>query len=449
MRGDIVPRSVTVKSRLGATLVALMSLLLLFLPGPRSSANAQTVHLLPYEGAITPVASEYIVQGIEAAEDAAVEAVIVRLDTPGGLDSSMREIIKATMASDVPVIFFVAPGGSRAASAGVYMTMAAHVAAMAPGTNIGSASPVAMMGAAMDSTMSKKVTNDAVAYLESIAQKRGRNAEWAKRFVVDAENIPAERAVEERVVDLVADDVPGLLDAIDGWTVDVDGESWTLATANATVDERPMSLRLAFLKRLVDPNVAYLLLLLGIYGLFFELSNPGALAPGILGGISILLALYALNSLPTNFAGIGLMVLGVIMLILEVKITSYGALSIGGLASLVLGSLMLFESPASWARVSMKVLIPALLGFSAFFLVCAWLVVRSQRRPVSTGMAALIGEHGRVLNAITPGEPGKVVFHGEVWDAVADEPVTSGASIEVVAIEGRIARVRHLATPEI
>jgi len=414
--------------------------LVLFGFGPAAAA----VHVLPYDGAITPVTAEYLVDGIQAAADEDAEAVLIELDTPGGLDAAMRDIVKAQLAAEVPVIVYVAPSGSRAASAGAYMTMAAHVAAMAPGTNIGSGTPVNMGGAAMDSTMASKVIQDAVAYLESIAEQRGRNVEMARAIVEDAANLPAERALEENVIDLVAASREELLEAIDGRTVEVEGEEVTLRIADAEVDERPMSFRQRFLKTIVDPQVAYILLLLGIYGLFFELSNPGSFAPGIIGGICILVALYALQSLPTNGAGIGLIVLGVVLLILEVKVTSFGALTLGGLTAMVLGSLILFESPEAWARVGLRIIIPSVLVFASFFIFCVWLVVRSQRRQVVTGADAMLGTVGRILESTGPNRPGKAVFHGEVWNVRSEEEIPEGDSIEVVAIEGRMAQVRRV-----
>jgi membrane-bound serine protease (ClpP class) len=421
-------------------------LLLLLLLGPLpKAALATVVHLLPYEGAITPVASEYLVEGIETASASGAEAVVIQLDTPGGLDTAMRTIIKSIMASRIPVIVYVAPRGSRAASAGAYITMAAHIAAMAPSTNIGSASPVAMMGAQMDSTMHRKVMHDAIAYLESIADERGRNRELARAFIVDAANITAEEAVEKNVIDLLAGDVNELLEQVDGRIVELSSGSHTLATAGADVEPRPMGLRLSILKHLADPNVAYILLLIGIYGIFFELSNPGALAPGILGGICLLLGLFAMQNLPTNYAGIALLLLGMVLLILEVKVTSYGALTLGGLTALTLGSLMLFDAPGEWARLSLKVLIPGLAGFSLFFILCAWLVVRSHRRPVSTGIEALVGERGRAVGDIASSTMGKVYFHGEIWDAIAESQLATGDRIEVVSIDGRVARVRRVA----
>ena len=403
---------------------------------------AGDVHLLPFEGAITPVAAEYLVEGIQAAEEGEAEAVIILLDTPGGLDSSMRLIVKAELNARVPVVVFVAPAGSRAASAGAFITLAAHVAAMAPETNIGSASPVQMGGASMDSTMSHKVTNDAAAYIASIAERKQRNPEIARAFVEEALNLTAAEAHEAGIIEFMVSDVSALLDSLQGRVVQIRGEDRTLETADARVIEHEMSARQKFLKQLADPNVAYILMLLGIYGLFFELSNPGAFAPGILGAISLLLALFAFQALPIDYTGVGLILLGVILLILEVKVPSFGVLSIGGIASLVLGSLMLFESTEAWARLSMAVMIPSVIVFAGFFLLCVWLVVRSRNRPVSTGPSALIGETGRVVQAIQGGTaPGKVVFHGEVWDAVAKEPIAEGSRIRVSGVEGRLARV--------
>ncbi len=433
----------------------LVVLALVFAGGPGTTADASArpdevrVRVLPYEGAITPVAASYLVEGIEEAAEEGAACVVIELDTPGGLDTSMRQIVKAEMASPVPVVVYVAPSGSRAASAGVFITMAAHVAAMAPGTNIGSASPVNLGGGGMDSTMTHKVTHDAIAYLVSIAHKRGRNEELARRFVEEAHNVTAEEALQEEVVDFIAADLDELLEKMDGRQVELDSGSVVLHTAGAGVEVKEMSGRRRLLKYLVDPSVAYILMLLGIYGLFFELSNPGSLVPGILGGISLLLALFAFQSLPVSYAGVALILFGVVLLILEVKVTSYGALTIGGLVSMVLGSLMLFDSSQEWSRLSLGVMIPALAVFAGFLMLLAWLVIRVQRRPPVTGQQALVGERGRVIDAIPGGEmPGKVVFHGEVWDAVSTVAVDEGERVEVVGIESRTARVRPLGQQE-
>lgn len=408
-------------------------------------APAQEVHVLTYEGAITPAASEYIVGGIARAEAAGAEAVILQLDTPGGLDTSMREIVKAQMASTVPVVVYVAPSGSRAASAGAFITLAAHVAAMAPGTNLGSASPVQLGGAITDTTMAHKVMNDASAYIASIAAQRGRNVDLARAFVESAANITAAEAVAQGAVDLMAATLPALLDSLDGRTVALGDSTRALRTAGVEATTFGMNWRQNLLKRLADPNLAYILMLLGIYGLFFELSNPGALVPGILGGISLILALFAFQTLPVNFAGIGLILLGTILFLLEIKVQSYGGLTIGGLASLVFGSLLLFDSSEPWLRVSLGVMIPALAVFGGFFLLCIWLVVRGQRRPAAVGKRTLVGLTGRVVAAIPGGVGrGKVICRGEVWDAVADETLPAGQRIEVVEIEGRVVRVRAL-----
>ena len=411
-------------------------------------AEDRVVHVLPYQGAITPIAAEFLVEGIENAELSGAEAVIIELDTPGGLDSSMRSIVKAELNAALPVIVYVAPSGSRAASAGVYITMAAHIAAMAPGTNIGSATPVAMGGASLDSTMSRKVIHDATAYLESIARQRGRNIEISRRFVEDAENLPAQRAVEENVADIIATSRRDLLDQIDGRIVNIGGEERRLSTAGATIEVRPMSTRQRLLHALVDPNVAYILFLIGIYGLFFELSNPGALAPGILGGICLILALFAFQSLPTNYAGVALLLVGIVMLILEVKVTSFGALTIGGLTAMILGSMILFDAPGEWARLSLSIVAPSIILSASFFMLCVWLVVRSQRRSVITGERALVGEEGRVVESIGGGpQAGKVVFHGEMWSARSDDAITAGERVRVAAIEGRVAHVRRAEPP--
>ena len=423
------------------TFLFLPALVVCFAAGP-GSVLAADVHLVTYDGPITPVAAEFLVQSIAAAESEGAVALVIRLDTPGGLDTSMRDIVKAQLGARVPVIVFVAPSGSRAASAGAFITLAAHVAAMAPGTNIGSASPVQMGGGEMDSTMTHKVMNDAAAYIASIAAGKERNEEIARSFVTEALNLTATEALEEGVIDIIAPFLPALLDSLQGRSVMVDGELVVLETAEADIVEREMSPRQKFLKVLANPNLAYILMMLGIYGLFFELSNPGALVPGILGGICLLLALFAFQTLPVDYTGIALILLGVIMLILEIKVPSFGALSIGGVTSLVFGSMMIFDSPQEWARLSLRVLIPTVIVFSGFFVLCVWLVVRAQKRPVTTGLGALVGETGRLLKGIeNPDQPGKVVCHGEIWDARADLPVAADSQVKVIAVEGRMLRV--------
>ena len=423
------------------TVIFLLALMVCFTTAP-GSALAADIYLVTYDGPITPVAAEFLVQSIAAAESEGAAALVIQLDTPGGLDTSMRDIVKAQLAARVPVIVFVAPSGSRAASAGAFITLAAHVAAMAPGTNIGSASPVQMGGGAMDSTMTHKVMNDAAAYIASIAEGKERNEEIARAFVTEALNLTAAEALEQGVIEIIAFDLPALLDSLQGWSVIVDGEEMVLETADAEIVEREMSPRQQFLKVLANPNLAYILMMLGISGLFFELSNPGALVPGILGAICLLLALFAFQTLPVDYTGIALILLGVIMLILEIKVPSFGALSIGGVTALVFGSLMIFDSPEEWARLSLRVLIPTVIVFAGFFVLCVWLVVRAQKRPVTTGLGAMVGETGRLVQGIeNPAEPGKVVCHGEIWEARADLPLAIDSRVRVVAVEGRVVRV--------
>jgi len=411
---------------------------LLAAPAQDSAKVGAPVHRLIYEGAITPVTSEFVVDRLDQAADEGALCLVLQLDTPGGLDSAMRQIIKAMLAAPMPVIVHVAPSGGRAASAGAFIAMAAHVAGMAPGTNIGSASPVGMGGAIADSTMAHKVTNDAAAYIASLATQRGRDPDLARRFVTEALNLTAGEALEAGLIDVIAPTTEALLDSLQGQTVMIGSVEHVLDFSQATILDRPMGRRQLILKFLADPNVAYILMMLGIYGLFFELSNPGSLVPGIMGGICLLLALFAFQALPVSYAGVGLILLGVVLLILEVKVTSFGGLTIGGVVSLVLGSLMLFDSPDPWARVSLTVIIPVVTVFTAFFLLCVWLAVRGHQRPRMSGRASLVGERGRVVLAIEGAEPlGKVVFHGEMWDAAASQAIPENTRVEVVAVQGR------------
>lgn len=405
-------------------------------------APAAQIHLVTFEGPITPVAAEFLVQRIAEAESEGVAALVIRLDTPGGLDTSMRDIVKAQLGARVPVVVFVAPSGSRAASAGAFITLAGHVAAMAPGTNIGSASPVQMGGADMDSTMTHKVVNDAAAYIASIAAGKNRNEEVARSFVTEAANLTATQALEQGVIEIIAAGIPALMDSLQGREVVVDGVTVSLETSGADIVAKTMSSRQKLLKALANPNLAYILMMLGIYGLFFELSNPGALVPGILGGICLLLALFAFQTLPVDYTGVALILLGVIMLILEIKVPSFGALSIGGVTALVFGSLMIFDSSQQWARLSMRVLVPTVIVFAGFFILCVWLVVKGQKRPVTTGLEALVGETGRLVQGIENSiEPGKMVCHGEIWDARADLPVALDTQVQVIAVVGRVLHV--------
>jgi membrane-bound serine protease (ClpP class) len=293
----------------------------------------------------------------------------------------------------------------------------------------------------MDSTMASKVSHDAEAYIASLSDRRGRDPELARAMVSEALNLTAEEALDQGMIDLLAATIPALLDSLRGRSIRMDDSMVILPDEAPDLVTVEMSGRQKFLKRLADPNLAYILMLLGIYGLFFELSNPGALVPGILGGISLLLALFAFQALPVDYTGVALILLGVILFILEIKVPSYGSLSIGGLISLVLGSLMLFDSGEQWARVSMGVLVPAILVFAGFFLLCVWLAVRGQKRRVTTGLQAMVGKTGRVLETISPDRRGKVVCHGEIWSATAKEEILEGDQVIVIACVDRVLAV--------
>ncbi|MFQ6673879.1 MAG: nodulation protein NfeD, partial [Fidelibacterota bacterium] len=358
-----------------------------------------SIHVITVNGVIGPISADFILRSIRNAEREKALCLVIQLDTPGGLMEAMRDIVKAELGADVPVIVYVAPGGARSASAGVFITLAAHVAAMAPGTNIGAAHPVMMGGtpggaADTSKTMMDKITNDAVAYIQSLAEKRGRNAEWAKDAVLESVSITAHEALEKGVIDTVASSLQELLDYLDGKEVEVLSGPLLLETENARVEEFGMGLRYRILDKITNPNIAYLLLLLGVYGIFFELSNPGAIFPGVLGAISLILAFLAFQMLPINYAGLALLALGVTLFILEVHVTSYGLLSISGAISLLLGSLMLFESADPLMRVSWKVIAPTLIFTVLFFFFAIGFAIKAQRRTPVTGMPGLVGQIG-------------------------------------------------------
>lgn len=390
--------------------------------------------MLPYSGVINPVASEYVDKGLEKARALGAQALVLQLDTPGGLDKSMRLIIKSMLASPIPVVVYVAPAGSRAASAGVFITMAAHVAAMAPGTNIGAAHPVALGGGKMDKTMIEKVENDAAAYIRSLAERWGRNADWAEEAVRKSVSIQASEAVEKGVVDLLAPSLEELLAKIDGRAIQAGGRTVTLATAGAPVVTVSMTLKQRILSFLSHPNVAYLLMLLGFYGIFFELSSPGALFPGIIGGIAIILAAYALQLLPVNWAGLALMALALVLFLLEIKVPSHGALTIGGVVALTLGSLMLFDSPDPLLRVSLKVIIPAVVVTSGFFIFLVGKTAQAHRARVTTGREGLVGAEG-IVRKWADGQ-GTILLRGELWKAESLSALESGQEVTVTETEG-------------
>jgi len=384
---------------------------------------------------VGPITAGYLTDAVKAADRRNADALVIEMDTPGGLDTAMRQIIKAILASDVPVCVYVAPNGARAASAGVYITYSAQVAAMAPGTNLGAATPV-NLGGGMDSTMAHKVANDAEAYIRSLARLRGRNEAWAAEAVRKAVSLPSQDAVKEHVVDFIARDPRDLLQKMDGLTVKTASDSsFVIHTAGAEIRDYPMSFRYQALSILNNPNVAYMLLLLGFYGLFFELSSPGAIFPGVLGGIALILGLFALQSLSVNYAGLLLMALGVLLFFLETQVTSHGVLAIGGTVSLLVGSLLLINAPEPYLRVSLKVIIPAVGASAAFFIFAVAMALRAQRRKVVTGSEGLVGTLGVARTPLDP--EGKIFVAGEHWTArsATGAPIPQGARVEVVSVD--------------
>ncbi|MEW6570605.1 MAG: nodulation protein NfeD [Nitrospirota bacterium] len=420
--------------------LSLFFLILFFVANAHSQDAQKEVMVITISGVINPVAAEYIGKSIKRANEQKVEALIIELDTPGGLETSMRKIVKDIIGSEVPVVVFVSPSGSRAASAGAFITLAAHIAAMAPGTNIGAAHPVGL-GEKMDKTMIEKATNDAAAYIKSIAERRGKNVKWAEDAVRKSISATESEALKENVIDLVVSDLNALLSEIDGKKVQTILGERVLNTKGAKIIREEMGIRHKILNLISDPNIAYILMLLGFYGLFFELTNPGSLFPGIIGGICLILAFYAFQTLPVNYAGLLLIILAIILFILEVKIVSHGILTIGGIIAMIIGSLMLFESPAPFMKLSLSIILPAVVITALFFSLTLGLAFKAYKRKPVTGVEGLIAEKGIADTDITR-DGGMVLLHGERWSAYSDEPISRGEKIVVEAVSGLKVKVR-------
>jgi len=373
---------------------------------------------------------------MEKASREGAGCLVIQLDTPGGLALSMRSIVMAILSSDIPVIVYVSPSGARAASAGVMITLAADIAAMAPGTNMGAAHPVNLGEKEMDKTMSEKVVNDMAAYAKSIAEEKGRKSAWAEKAVRESVTVTEKEALDLNVIDLIAQDLEDLLAKVDGRKIKGKGVLHTKEAKRVSLTE---SFRDKILQALSDPNIAYLLMMIGLAGLYFELSHPGAIFPGVIGAISLILAFFAFQTLPVNYAGVLLIALALILFILEMKITSYGLLSLGGIVSLFLGSLMLFQGAAPEMRLSWRVLIPTVVMVSGFFVFVAGLVFRSQISKPKTGESGLIGEIGVAKSKIGPA--GKVFVHGELWNATSSHVIEEGAKVRVISVEGLLLTV--------
>lgn len=400
---------------------------------PKSN-DAAVVGAVRISGAINPVVATFVTEQLERVNRENAAAFLLEIDTPGGLDSAMRQIIKGILGSDVPVVVFVSPSGARAASAGALITLAADFAVMAPGTNIGAAHPVAI-GAGRkdgDEVMMGKVVEDAAAYARSLAARRGRDPSWAERMVRESVSISAGEALQYGIIDLVAEDRAELLNKLHGRSYRRGDEERILACRGAGVVFSSMGWRQKILNAISDPNVAYMLLMLGLLGLFFEISQPGVIFPGAVGAIALLLALFAFQTLPVNYVGILLILLALVLFVLEVKVTSFGMLTVGGMVSMTLGSLMLFEGSEPFVRLSRAVIACTVLVTAGFCLPVVYFVVRTQRRRFVSGREGMAGLVGEALTEVHG--DGQVFVHGEYWSAFSDEPIGAGESVEVVRL---------------
>jgi len=415
---------------------------LLLMPAGEGIAGQGDVCLIKISSDINPGVADFLKRGIKYAGENAYGCIIIQLDTPGGLSESMREMVMDILAAKLPVVVFVAPGGARAASAGVIITMAADIAAMAPGTNIGAAHPVGIGGKDIGGPMSDKITNDMAAYARSIASKRQKNAEWAENAVRKSVSITETEALKENVIDLTAKDIDDLVKKINGRSIQDKG---VLKLSDYKITEYMEPLRTKILKTIGNPNIAYILMMIGLAGLYFELAHPGAVFPGVVGGIALILAFFSFQTLPVNYAGILLIILAVIFFILEMKITSYGLLSVAGVVSFLLGSLMLFDGSVPGIRVSLDVLLPTFIFISGFFVFVSALVFKSQISKSRSGSEGLVGETGIVKTDIIP--EGKVFVHGELWKAISKNPIRAGTKVKVVKVEGLVVEVEQFEQP--
>ena len=423
----------------------LVLFLFIILVHPLDAQNK--IYRIAVDGVINPASAELIEKAIVKANDEKAACLIIEMDTPGGLMKSMNLIVKNILASEVPVVLYVSPGGSHCASAGVFIMMAAHVAVMAPGTNIGAAHPVNLGEGKTDSSsqvMMEKVTNDAVSYIRSIAEKNKRNADWAEEAVRKSVSITETEALKKNVINLISKSFDSLLVQIDSMSVETVIGKRTIITKNVQVEKIERGWRFDLLDILTDPNIAYILMMLGMYGLFFEFYNPGSVFPGVVGGICIILAFYSFQTLPINYAGLALILFGLILFLLEIKITSYGALSIGGVISLLLGSMMLIDSPDDMVRISWGVIVPVVVVTMLFFLFIVGFGIKAQTRRVTTGIEGMIGETGVVMDAIPADGTGKVRVHGEIWNAQSPQPLEKETRVKIIAVDNLTLKVDKL-----
>jgi membrane-bound serine protease (ClpP class) len=406
------------------------------------TSAGKKVFVISVDATINPSTSEYISLGIKQAAGENAECLIIKLNTPGGLLKSTRVIVTDILDSEIPVAVFVHPGGSQAASAGVFITLAGHIAAMAPGTNIGAAHPVTMQGE-QDSIMNEKATNDAAAFIRTISEKRERNVQWAEDAVRKSLSITESEALKANVIDLIAVSVEDLLEKIDGKEITLTSGKKVLQTKDAAITEIGMSFRQKILNLVSDPNIAYIFLMLGIYGILFELYSPGAIFPGVIGGISLIIAFYSLHTLPVNYAGLALIIFAIILFLAEIKIISHGLLTIGGIISLVLGSIMLIdmESTLEVFRISWHVILLFVILTAAFFIFAIGFAIKAQTRKPVTGIEGMVGEIGEAITDLSP--EGQIMIHGEIWNAECqDGPVIKGTKVEVIQVSNLKLMVR-------
>ena len=420
--------------------------LLLFLISVFSLQGNASIFKITVDAPIHPISSEYIIKSLDRAEKENASLIILVLNTPGGLDSSMREIIARILSSKVPVATYVSPSGARAASAGFYIAIASDIFVMTPGTSTGAAHPVgvSLTGQGMDKTMEEKVTNDAASYIKTLAEKRGRNVRLAEEAVRKSVSFTEKEALDQGLIDLVAKNEQEIIAYFDHKTIKrFNGEEVLLRLKNESIIEIPMSARQKFLLTISNPNLAYILLMLGLLGLYFEFSNPGAILPGVLGGIFLLLAIFSFQILPINYVGLLLILLAIGLFILEVKVHSYGILTVGGIAAMVIGSIMLIKAPIPELQLSLRFVIPVALSFSLIFLFLVFLVIRAHAKQVHTGKEGLIGEIGTAQTDLNP--EGKVFVHGELWNAEAAGEIPKGSKVKVVQVlEGLKIRVQKI-----
>ncbi len=400
------------------------------------SESENRVFVINVKAGIGPGISDYIQSSLRYAEEQNAEAFIIELNTPGGLLETTRDIVHTILDAKVPVIVFVYPSGARAGSAGAFITLAAHIAVMSPGTNIGAAHPVGIGGGSDSSAMFDKVTNDAAAFMRTIAQKRGRNVDWAERAVRESISATDQEALKEGVIDLICPNIDSLLRAVDGWEVETYDGFKKINLKNVRIERVEKNWKQELLTFLSDPNIAYIFLMLAIYGILFELYNPGSIFPGVIGVISAVIAGYSLQMLPVNIAGLALIILATVMFILEIKVQSYGLLTIGGIVSFLIGSIMLIDSPFEFLDISLSIIITGTILTTLFFLLLIGLGIKAQTKRRASGVDALVGIEGIALTDISPQSPGKVKVNGEIWKAVSDFFIKENETIIVKKVEG-------------